>query len=473
MRATLIIGAGPGGTGPLIWAAQNGALAAWLASGVTVIEGGAVMGGTLGRYIINSDSLGGVYLECLGSRQAREIFAPVIADPVCREVERMRRGFPPLALVDRYLRRVGSVLEQVVTQSPGGEFIPETTVRALRYRPDNSLIAEIASANGRCSQIDARTVILALGGRQRNMAFFHGQLMPGMRLADLPADKMVSSNLLMTADGRQRAAAIIARARSPRVVILGGSHSAYSAAWLLTHLMPELTFGTGDIRILGRRQPPIFYENQAAAEADNYPITTADICPRTQRVHRLGGLRGDGREMWRSLTGRPGCIPEERVRLVSLNDPALSPAALTRELNDAALIVPAFGYQARTVPVFDARGRRLRLSADQGRPAVGPDSRLLREDGQPLANLFCIGLGTGYRPSGSMGGEPSFAGQANSLWLYQNDIGGVIHQGVQRSLAEAPRARSVGSRPRPVASAATSFAKNDAKPRRLPFRWAH
>jgi len=38
MQASLILGAGPGGTGPLVWAAQNGLLNDWLASGVTIFD---------------------------------------------------------------------------------------------------------------------------------------------------------------------------------------------------------------------------------------------------------------------------------------------------------------------------------------------------------------------------------------------------------------------------------------------------
>ena len=38
-----------------------------------------------------------------------------------------------------------------------------------------------------------------------------------------------------------------------------------------------------------------------------------------------------------------------------------------------------------------------------------------------------------------MGGEPNFDGQANSLWLYQNDIGGVIYRAIHE-LARQPAA---------------------------------
>jgi hypothetical protein len=117
-----------------------------------------------------------------------------------------------------------------------------------------------------------------------------------------------------------------------------------------------------------------------------------------------------------------------------LSDPALSPAALRGLLDEAALVIPAFGYRAATVPVFDPEGRRLPLAADLGRPAVGRDARLLLASGESLRNVFGIGLGTGYQPWGKMGGEADLEGQTNSLWLYQNHIGEVVYRGIRASL---------------------------------------
>jgi hypothetical protein len=36
-------------------------------------------------------------------------------------------------------------------------------------------------------------------------------------------------------------------------------------------------------------------------------------------------------------------------------------------------------------------------------------------------------------------GEASFNGQQNSLWLYQNDIGGTVHRNVQNCLGRRNR----------------------------------
>jgi hypothetical protein len=37
-----------------------------------------------------------------------------------------------------------------------------------------------------------------------------------------------------------------------------------------------------------------------------------------------------------------------------------------------------------------------------------------------------------------MGCEPNFDGQANSLWLYQNDIGGLIYRGIHAAMEPLP-----------------------------------
>lgn len=440
MQASLILGAGPGGTGPLVWAAQNGLLNDWLASGVTIFDRRETIGGTLGRYIINSDSLGTAYLECLDAPAARELFAPMRHEAATHDMEPYRYGLPPLSLVDRYLHRLGALLREIVSRHPASEFRPGVKVRALHLRNGETIAAEVVESDGSTSFVEARTAIMALGGRQDMSLYLAAQLLPGVRLADAELDKVMPSDALLTAEGLARAAAILDRAPHRRVAILGGSHSAFSVAWVLTNLLFEPRFERGDISILLRRQPAIFYDNLAAAAADGYRATENDVCLRTHRVNRYGGLRGDGRHVWRAITRRPGAEPEERVKMVGLEE--MSSLALRRILDDAALIVPAFGYRSMTIPVFDSDGQRLSLNADYGGSFVESDARVRLVAGGALPNVFGIGLGTGFKPSPCMGGEPAFRGQANSLWLYQNDIGGVVYRGVQACIQRAQRRRA-------------------------------
>jgi hypothetical protein len=51
---------------------------------------------------------------------------------------------------------------------------------------------------------------------------------------------------------------------------------------------------------------------------------------------------------------------------------------------------------------------------------------VLDAGGRPLPHLFAIGLAAGFVPHGKLGGEASFRGQANGLWLWQSEVGGLI-----------------------------------------------
>jgi hypothetical protein len=107
---SIIIGGGPGGLGPLIWAAQNGMLPDWLDRGVAVVERQGQLGGTLEQFGIHSDSLGGSYLESLEAPGLPEALLPLRDDPLAQEMAQYHNTFPPLGLVDRFMRRIGIAL---------------------------------------------------------------------------------------------------------------------------------------------------------------------------------------------------------------------------------------------------------------------------------------------------------------------------------------------------------------------------
>ena len=434
MLSSIIIGGGPGGLGPLVWAAQQGLLPAWLDRGLVVVERQAHLGGTLGRFGIHSDSLGGSYLECLESPDLPTALQEMRSDPVALEMARYRDSFPPLNLVDRYMRRLGMALAGLLAERSALHLCTEA--RAVRLRRDGTVAVDIDRPDGRADILVAHSAVIALGGRQYQP---QQPLLPGLRLADCRVHHLMPSDRALSTAGLNEADRALAEANGRRIIILGGAHSAYSVAGALLGLPAAAALAPGQIMILQRREPRIFYPNRDAALEDLYPVEPGDICPRTQRVNRMGGLRGFGREMWRQIARRPKTQPERRVVATSMQQ--FSAAELRAVIEEAALVVPCFGYRSATLPVFDAAGSRLALNADAGGIAVGDDSRLLLQDGTSLANLFGIGLGTGYRLPASMGGEPNFDGQANSLWLYQNDIGAVIYRAIHE-LLPAPEVKA-------------------------------
>lgn len=127
MFETMIIGAGPGGTGALLWAARAGLLAPWLERGAAIVDRRACMGGTIGRYALNADTAANTFLECL--------------DGV--------KDHPALAAE--------------VGQQPRSRFLPYTDVHALRLQADGSVVAEVARGSGPRRLLQATSAVLALG----------------------------------------------------------------------------------------------------------------------------------------------------------------------------------------------------------------------------------------------------------------------------------------------------------------------
>jgi len=61
--------------------------------------------------------------------------------------------------------------------------------------------------------------------------------------------------------------------------------------------------------------------------------------------------------MWRQIAGRPGVAIERRISVLALSE--YSETGLRHLLEDAAMVIPAFGYRSATLPIFDEAGRRL------------------------------------------------------------------------------------------------------------------
>ena len=190
--------------------------------------------------------------------------------------------------------------------------------------------------------------------------------------------------------------------------------------------MPEVQFDPGAVSLLHRRELRIYYPTVEAALADGYTeFGPDDICPISGRVFRLGGFRLDSRELIMRARGIGGRAPEPRLHLHRLG---VDDAASLKLLDEADLVIAALGYRPRALPVFDQAGKRVTLQSETSPQARLVDNycQVLDAGGNPLPNLFAIGLAAGFLPWGKLGGEKSFRGQANGLWLWQSDVGGLI-----------------------------------------------
>ncbi|RZM08608.1 MAG: aminotransferase DegT, partial [Sphingomonas sp.] len=159
-----------------------------------------------------------------------------------------------------------------------------------------------------------------------------------------------------------------------------------------------------------------------------------DICPVSGFVYRLAGFRLEARDLVVRMLGIDGRAPDPRVALhrITGDDDSAARAIIA----DADLVVAALGYRPRALPIVGDAGA-IALAAQDGRPMVDRHCRIVDSDDQPIPGLFGLGLAAGFVPWGPLGGEASFSGQANGLWLWQNDVGQMI---VDQVLADEARA---------------------------------
>lgn len=435
---TLIVGGGPAGTALLTAATRQDKLPALVRAGLILVERGETIGGgRIGAYAITSDSTADTFLSAVRDNVHPEI--AMLADhPAAREVAR-HAGAPgvPLEKTAPFLRATGERLGGLV-EAHGGQVMTGHEALGARRTADGLWATRLRRvADGREFEALSRMIVIATGGHQPT-ARLAGERIAGASLIGHVGDRLVQSDDLLALGGLEALARRLADRPAPRIAILGGSTSALSAANLILKGSPALPLGAGGVTLLHRRALRPFYPSAEAARADGFTdFTEADICPVSGFVYRLAGFRLEARELLLRMLGIGGRAPDPRLVLQPVDD-AHDPAALAT-LDCADVVIAALGYRPRALPLFDVGGHPIALLAHgPGRPPlVDRQCRVTAASGQPVPGAFGIGLAAGFVPHGALGGEPSFSGQANGLWLWQNDVGLLI---VDQILADQRRA---------------------------------
>jgi len=410
----VIIGAGPGGTGPLVCAARRGQLDELLQRGLAIVDRRAALGNmVLGEYAIPSNSLGRAFLECLDD-PCPEVLLPLRDSPQAQAIEPFRETELPLKLVGDFLDRVVEIICQHVEAHPNASMLAGFEAQSLHIQADDSI--EVRGVRGgEPTTLKTKRVVFAMGGDQTHADVVSSEIFTGLDLTGPVQDRVMLSDTFLR--DKQHLKVVEQLANNKRVVIVGGSHTALSIAWQLLNKF-DIDFNPGDIRILHRTPVRVFYPDAASAAADGYDnVTQADMCPQTQQVNRIGGLRGPARELFRAI--RAG--NEERVQTIQVSEAQ----QVRQHLDEAALVVPAFGYQKNVVPIYDPSGTQLKV-LDGLAPPTLDSGRLCTLDGRILDSICSIGLGSGFRSSAAIGGEASYQASVEGVWLYQNDIGSII-----------------------------------------------
>ena len=437
----VFVGGGPAGLAPLLAAHRLGHLTDLLADGVAIVERSPALGaGSIGGYAINSDSSGTTFVDCLRSPE-RSPLTELAGHPLTRKLAAAGEHAVPLREAGEFLGLVGETLAGMVAEHPACAVLTRHEALSVRRAGDGWEVA-VRDAQGRERILFARNVVLATGARQP-VERLTAETVGGESLVERCGARLMQSGDVLSTGGLQQLATRLAGLDSPRVVVVGGSTSAAAVCHALLNRMPQVRFAAGSITLMHRRELRIYYPDAASATAEGYTeFTDDDICPISGRVFRFAGFRLDSRELVMQARGIGGRAPEPRLALHMLSQPT-DPAAW-RIIEAADVVIAAIGYRPNVLPVLDEDSAPISLLARTGpqQPLVDGLCRVLDADSAPLPGLFGIGLAAGFVPRGRLGGEPSFRGQANGLWLWQNDVGALIVDAVRPPAAPVTAVRA-------------------------------
>lgn len=433
----VIIGGGPGGIATLLAAHKNDQLDCLLSRGVAIVESSGQLGtGTIGNYVINSDSGGATFVDCLDSAHPTEL-TQLQKHEVTKRLSAAGQGSVPLRDAGQFLGLAGDALAKMIKTYPSSEVFTQHKAQSARRCADGWRLELFDLKSKETRSVVARQVIIATGAHQppqRLASEYFGD----QSLASRCSGRLMQSGDVLTQTGLRGISEALAFKSNPRVAIIGGSTSAAAVAHALLHRLAGVTFGAGGITILHRRPLRIYYPDRASALADGYTEWSEDdVCQLSGKVFRFAGFRLDSRELIMQVRGIGDRPIESRVQLHQLTS---DDREAERILDEADIVISAMGYRPRGLPIFDESGFPITLYSQTGsqRPMVDDACRILDVDGKTLPNLYGIGLAAGFVPRGALGGEASFRGQANGLWLWQHDVGALIVQAVlQKSVSKS------------------------------------
>ncbi|KDO28401.1 hypothetical protein SPRG_06639, partial [Saprolegnia parasitica CBS 223.65] len=397
-----ILGGGPAGIGIFVRAARLGYLDKLLNMGVVLVHGGPVASlgrGNLGDYIINSNtfakSLLGSVLDEKPELDPPESIRGTFLEglevhPAAQRLSAVGNASINLVELGNFLEAIGYLARLEMLKYPGTSACLHETMATHVERLASDVCKITITHHGVEETIFADHVVLAMGGTQ--------ELPPDLDPAYVA--KAWTSDAVLREPGRRALANALSTAKDKKVCIIGGSHSAFSVAWVLLNKMQpkakqelSITFGPKDLSLLHRGPIRCFYNTRKEAEADGVSVEKAD---KSGSVNTFTGLREDAKALYVAASAGH----EPRLKLYMVKKSA-SGAALQKQACDAAAaIVWCCGYATKMLPVTIDGAPHLAVSG-------GAPSRSTSRDGWCQRTSRTASAGSTALASGLRSGPPS------------------------------------------------------------------
>jgi|GEM_PF-3905842 len=302
------------------------------------------------------------------------LFAPVLETPIGLWFTQQPDAQPELARVGELMRAGQNRLATLVGGFSQSTIIP-ARVRSLYW--DGTSFASF-SEEGRVLAV-SKKVVFATGAREVPT--------PELKaLSDAGHIRLVLSGDILS--GR-------ISVTEEEVTIFGSSHAMAAAVSKLRHVKK--------IVVLGRNPLRVFYPSEEAARRDGYQYRSEEVCKRTGRVWRFGGMR----------------YPHAAEVLRRLKDGSLIFVQYDEIFPELkGLVIQATGQVANQIPVYGYRGKLIgpRMRSN-GHVFVDAGHCIYDLSGNTIPGAHALGLGHQPGASPELGGEQAYRGPVTAVNL--------------------------------------------------------
>jgi hypothetical protein len=368
----------------------------------------------------------------------------------------------PLTLVGYYLDTLGNYLVDYINTLSGKNILmTRKEVKAVKIYNNEEFGVLIKDEEKNIeTTVKARCVVMASGGRQAVRSQLYSDIVKhkgesNVYLSDYVLQKPGYANMYEN----------IVPNMKKKIVIIGGSHSAFSCAWIILNspssyhnikigedLAPKTDgvcqddckcFGSvGDrnwhlsgrsiseqvnveIKMLYRDHIRVFYASEQDAVNDGYTCyDKRQALSKHGKVYPFIGIRGDAKELYKRINRGE----EKRVELVKTWDDHLD------YVKEADIVIWACGYNTNNIAVKDFRSHTVDLfTDDSGMIEVDKQLRIMNSKKVPIPNLYGIGQGYSTKAPEIINGKKA---RADSIHLYNSHISAKLYKSIEGLLSQ-------------------------------------
>lgn len=491
----VFIGAGPATVSYFSYLYKNNLQELILNRKILIIEKGSTFGsGCLGKYGINSNTSaeGFVRLICQGVDNEKDdnsalspgklkgqtpmkkelvplnCFKVIYNHLATQTLLQIGSKVAPLVLIAEFLQLVGNYICAMASKAFGQNIFCGLTEVTRILEIKQPVEYEVTIVKNSIKKIlRAKIVIMACGAEMKLNLELRSNL-----LKYIPEDKIILSDNFLQEDSFIRLYNFLKSRRTKKVVIIGGSHSGFSCAWLLLNgfsskktsivskchqtlkscdcCTPTNCLCLGEVQnlswkpfefeeldnleieILYRDLIKVYYSSEREAIKDGYTLYDASkAVNKNSNVYPFIGIRSDAKELYRSIVNKH----ERRVKLIKCE----TKESLHERIKDACCVIYAGGYTTTQIPIYtnNYKDKIELFNEDGGTCEVGKDLCVLNSEKRPLKQLY--GIGQGFATFSIEVLRNGKKAKADSVNLYNTSTAKKLYKAVHEVLTKFPK----------------------------------